>query len=142
MSGTIDRPGFRFIPGPFQYSAGVAALPGFAIERVRFAEPVSLDEGFARIEAYLSARSLPLNAFCACELRSPAPFTDDGFATFNRAYAATLTRWGIIAGDMNPVARSNVCPEQHKPPAPKLPCLLDHGTEPAARHVLRRRRQR
>ena len=27
---------YRFIPGPFQYSAGVAALPGYGIERVRF----------------------------------------------------------------------------------------------------------
>src|SRR5438876_1209205 len=29
--------GYRFIPGPFQYSGGVAAEPGFRIERARFA---------------------------------------------------------------------------------------------------------
>ena len=28
--------GYRFIPGVFQYSAGVAALPGFRIERIVF----------------------------------------------------------------------------------------------------------
>ena len=32
---------FRYIPGVFQYSAGVAALPGFQIMRVRFAAPIS-----------------------------------------------------------------------------------------------------
>src|ERR1700679_4363160 len=44
MAGTIDRQGYRYIPGPFQYSAGVAALPGHAIQRVRFANPVPLAE--------------------------------------------------------------------------------------------------
>jgi hypothetical protein len=29
--------GYRFIKGPFQYSAGVAALPGFRLVRVMFA---------------------------------------------------------------------------------------------------------
>ena len=42
---------FRYVPGPFQYSGGVAAEPGHVIERVRFARPVALEEGFARIEA-------------------------------------------------------------------------------------------
>src|SRR3978361_1797088 len=108
MSGTIERVGYRYIPGPFQYSAGVAALPGFAIERVRFANPGPVAEGFRRIEAFLTEAALPLTAFCACELRSPAPFTDAGFIAFNRVYVGTLERWGIFADDRNPVARSNV----------------------------------
>ncbi|HEY0184537.1 MAG TPA: hypothetical protein VGC09_17175 [Rhodopila sp.] len=120
MTATIDREGYRYIPGPFQYSAGVAALPGFAIERVRFANPVPLLEGFRRIEAFLHDASLPLTAFCACELRSPAPFTDAGFVAFNRDYVGTLERWGIFADDRNPVARSNVCPEIHPPAAPSF----------------------
>ena len=120
MSVTVDSAGFRYIPGPFQYSAGVAALPGFAIHRIRFANPVLLQEGFARIEAFLGAEGLPLSAFCACELRSPEPFTDEGFIAFNRIYVGTLTRWGIMTGDANPVARSNVCPELHKPAAPSF----------------------
>lgn len=120
MTQTVDRAAFRFIPGPFQYSAGVAARPGFAIRRVRFANPVPLADGFARIEAWLGAEGLPLSAFCACELRSPAPFTEDGFVAFNRLYVGTLERWGIVAGDVNPVARSNVCPELDKPETPSF----------------------
>jgi hypothetical protein len=120
MSGTIDREGYRYIPGPFQYSAGVAARPGHTIERVRFANPVPLVEGFGRIEACLRAAGLPLTAFCACELRSPAPFTDAGFVAFNREYVGTLERWGIVANDRNPVARSNVCPEIDPPATPSF----------------------
>jgi hypothetical protein len=120
MEETIDRQGYRYIPGPFQYSAGVAALPGYAIERVRFSNPVPVAEGFRRIEAHLRDASLPLTAFCACELRSPAPFTDAGFIAFNREYVGTLERWGIFANDRNPVARSNVCPEIGNPPEPSF----------------------
>jgi hypothetical protein len=120
MSGPVDRQGYRYIPGPFQYSAGVAALPGFAIERVRFANPVPMAEGFRRIEAFLHDAALPLTAFCACELRSPAPFTDAGFIAFNRGYVGTLEQWGIVANDRNPVARSNVCPEIDKPAKPSF----------------------
>lgn len=120
MTGTIDREGYRYIPGPFQYSAGVAALPGYAVERVRFANPVPLLEGFRRIEAFLRGASLPLTAFCACELRSPAPFTDAGFIAFNRNYVGTLERWGIFSNDRNPVARSNVCPEIDPPATPSF----------------------
>jgi hypothetical protein len=120
MAATIERNGFRFIPGPFQYSGGVAALPGFAMRRVRFANPIPLADGFQKIEAFLGSEGLPLTAFCACELRSPAPFTDQGFIDFNRVYAGTLQRWGVMDGDVNPVARSNVCPELDKPPTPSF----------------------
>jgi hypothetical protein len=120
MSETVDFAGYRYIPGPFQYSAGVAALPGYAIERVRFANPVPIIEGFRRIEAHLTAALVPLTAFCACELRSPAPFTDAGFIAFNRDYVGTLARWGIFADDRNPVARSNVCPEIAPPAQPSF----------------------
>jgi hypothetical protein len=120
MSGTIERDVYRYIPGPFQYSAGVAALPGFAIERVRFANPVPLAEGFRRIETFLADQDQPLTAFCACELRSPGQFTDAGFVAFNREYVGTLERWGIVADDRNPVARSNVCPEIDPPATPSF----------------------
>jgi hypothetical protein len=120
MSQTVERAAYRYIPGPFQYSAGVVARPGFAIRRVRFANPVALAEGFARIEAWLGAEGLALSAFCACELRSPAPFTEEGFVAFNRVYVGTLERWGIVANDVNPVARSNVCPEIDKPASPSF----------------------
>ena len=120
MTSTVDFPdgGYRYVPGVFQYSAGVAAQPGFAIERARFAGVVPLDEGFARIEAHLHSLGRPLTAFCACELRSPAPFTEQGFIEFNRVYVGTLERWGVMRAGVNPVARSNVCPEIDPPVAP------------------------
>ncbi len=122
MSDTIDVPagGYRYIPGVFQYSAGVGALTGYEIERVMFPTPVPLAAGFAFIERYLGEQGVPLLAFCACELRSPAPFTDAGFIAFNRHYCGTLERWGVMTGDKNPVARSNVCPEIDKPAEPSF----------------------
>ena len=85
-----------------------------------FHTPVPLAAGFAFIERYLTEQGVPLLAFCACELRSPAPFTDAGFIAFNRHYCGTLERWGIMTGDKNPVARSNVCPEIDKPAEPSF----------------------
>jgi hypothetical protein len=110
--------GYRYIRGPFQYSGGVAAEPGFSIERVRFARPVVLNEGFERIEAHLRAIGRPCTSFCACELRSPEPFSEQGFVEFNRVYVGTLERWGLFSDDENPVARSNVCPEIEGPSEP------------------------
>ena len=110
--------GYRFIPAVFQYSGGVAAEPGFRIERVTFRTPVPLAAGFERIRRIIEARGRPPAAFCACELRSPEPFTEAGFKAFNEVYAGVLTKWGIYDGRTNPVARSNVCPELHKPAEP------------------------
>lgn len=120
MAETIDVPdgGYRYIPGVFQYSAGVCARASYQIERIVFPRPPPLVAGFAFIERYLQSQGVPLAAFCACELRSPAPFTDAGFTAFNRLYVGTLERWGIMRDDKNPVARSNVCPEQYKPAEP------------------------
>ena len=120
MTGTaVFAPGgYRYIPGPFQYSGGGVAEPGFELERVRFRRPVPIEEGFRAIEAHLSARGRPLTAFCACEMRSPAPFTEPEFRAFNQVYVGTLEGWGIYHDEDNPVARSNVCPEIDAPPAP------------------------
>lgn len=112
--------GYRYIPAVFQYSGGVAAEPGFEIVRIRFHRPVPLNDGFARIERTIRDAGRPLIAFCACELRSPAPFTEDGFRAFNEVYAGTLKRWGVMTGDANPVARSNVCPEIDPPAEPSF----------------------
>ena len=112
--------GYRYIPAVFQYSAGVAAQPGFEIQRIRFHAPVPLAKGFALIERIIRETGRPLTAFCACELRSPAPFTEDGFRAFNEIYAGTLRKWGLFDGEANPVARSNVCPEIDPPPEPSF----------------------
>jgi hypothetical protein len=112
--------GYRFIPAVFQYSGGVAALPGFEIRRVRFQQAVPLAQGFERIERLIGDADRPLSSFCACELRSPEPFTDAGFRAFNEIYVVTLRKWGIYDGKTNPVARSNVCPEIDPPPEPSF----------------------
>jgi len=106
----FDAGGYRYIPAVFQYSGGVAAQPGFELERARFSRPLPLAEGFAAIEAHLRRLGRPLTAFCGCELRSPAPFSEEGFRELNQSYAKTLISWNIARGDDNPVARSNVCP--------------------------------
>lgn len=120
MTAVFAAGGYRYIPAVFQYSGGVAAEPSFEIVRVRFKAPVPLAEGFGRIEQIIRKANRPLAAFCACELRSPAPFTEDGFRAFNEVYAGTLKRWGVMTGDANPVARSNVCPEIHPPAEPSF----------------------
>jgi hypothetical protein len=112
--------GYRYIPAVFQYSGGVAAEPGFEIVRVRFRTPVALSQGFKRIETTIREAGRSLSAFCACELRSPAPFTEDGFKAFNQIYVGTLRDWGVMTGDTNPVARSNVCPAIDPPPEPSF----------------------
>ena len=112
--------GYRFIPGVFQYSGGVAALAGHAIERVRFRAPVPLQQGFAQIERLIGQAGRPLTSFCACELRSPAQFSEQGFRAFNESYVLTLEKWKLFDGKVNPVARSNVCPLIDPPAEPSL----------------------
>lgn len=119
-TAVFEAGGYRYVRGPFQYSGGVAAEPGYMIERVRFARPRPLEDGFRAIEAHLTAIDRPFTSFCACELRSPAPFTEEGFIAFNRVYVGTLERWGIFRDEENPVARSNVCPEIAPPPEPSF----------------------
>lgn len=122
MAQILDFPdgGYRFIRGVFPYSAGVAAQPGMAIERVRLRSMLPLAQGFAAIAAHLAASGRPRSALCACELRSPAQFTDEGFAAFNARYVATLTDWGLFRDGVNPVARSNLAPAVRAPAEPVL----------------------
>ena len=134
--------GYRFIPAVFQYSGGVAAEPGYRIERVTFRKPVPLAAGFARIKSIIEGRGRPLTSFCACELRSPEPFTEAGFKAFNELYVGTLREWGLYDGHTNPVARSNVCPELHKPPEPSFHAFAFTVARRGCRAQLLRSRQR
>jgi hypothetical protein len=102
---------YQFIPGVFQYSAGVRSDEGFEIVRARFRKMLPLSDAIAAIEAHLRSRDRPLGSFCACELRSPAPFSEDGFKAFNKEYVGWLDRWKLIKDGINPVARTNVCPQ-------------------------------
>ncbi len=111
---------YATIPAVFQYSGGVAASPGFEIERATFRKLLPLAAGFARVEAHLESIGRPLTSFCACELRSPGQFSESGFIAFNQLYCETLSRWGVYDGatKFNPVARSNVCPLIEAPKEP------------------------
>src|SRR5712672_728325 len=121
MTTSAFAPGnYRFIPAVFQYSSGAAAEAGYEIERVRFDRPLPLAAGFAEAADYIQAAGRPLTSFCACELRSPAAFTEDGFRRFNEHYVKTLAEWGLFDGTVNPVARSNVCPEIDPPAEPSF----------------------
>jgi hypothetical protein len=110
--------GYAFLEGVFPYSQGVKALPGYAIERLRFARPLPIAEGFRAIEAQLAALGRPRTALCAAELRSPQPFSFGGFGAFNEGYVDVLKDWGIFRDGLNPVARSNVAPEIEPPAEP------------------------
>ena len=113
--------GYRYLPSVFQYSAGVAAEPGFQLVQARFASVLPIQEAFTAIEQHLNTIGRPLTAFAHCELRSPKQFDDQGFIDFNRQYVSTLERWGIYQAQaggvsfINPVARTNVCPEYFGP---------------------------
>ena len=120
MTQDFSAGNYRFIPAVFQYSSGAAAFSGFEIERVRFERLTPLAQGFAKAAQYIEAAGRPLTSFCACELRSPAAFTEAGFLAFNQHYVKTLAEWGIFDGTINPVARSNVCPEIDPPAEPSF----------------------
>lgn len=123
---------YRFIPSVFQYSGGVVAEPGHRIERVTFRRPVPLVDGFRRAAEIIRDAGRPLTAFCACELRSPAPFSEAGFRSFNESYVDTLKNWGLFEGGLNPVARSNVCPEISPPPEPSFHAFAFTTVSPGA----------
>lgn len=120
MIDTVEaaNSGYRYMPGVTQYSCGVGALPGFTLQRVRFSRVVPLKQGFAMIADIVGKAGRPLTAFAACELRSPAPFTEQGFKDFNEIYIKTLIDWGVMKAGVNPIARSNVCPKLDPPSEP------------------------
>ena len=98
MAATIDIPagGYRYIP---------LCLPVLG-RRARRCEGYPDRAGGIRPDPCRSPRALRGSsttwasrvcrcmAFCACELRSPAQFTDTGFIDFNRHYTATLNAMG------------------------------------------------
>ena len=113
MQEILEYPqgGYRFIKGSMAYSLGVAALPGYRLERVRFEKLVPLDEAFARVANFLEEAKRPPVALAACELRSPHQFTEAGFGKFNDRYFKILGSIGISSFvDTNPISRTNVCP--------------------------------
>jgi hypothetical protein len=118
----IDHPtgGYRFLPGIAPYSCGVVSQPGFEIAHVTMHRPAPYREGMERIRRSLEAEGRPVSALCGVELRSPRPFSFEGFAEFNAGYARILEDWGVFVDGVNPVARTNVAPEVAPPGSPTL----------------------
>lgn len=112
--------GYSFLRGISPYSAGVVAAPGFEIEHVRLEHALPLEHGFQRIESFLASEYRRREALCGVELRSPRPFTFQGFQDFNQRYVDILKRWGILLDGLNPVARTNVAPAVDPPAEPSL----------------------
>jgi hypothetical protein len=112
--------GYRFLPGIAPFSAGVVATAGHQIVHVTLRAPVPWREGFALVERHLAEQQRPRGALCAIELRSPAPFTFDGFDEFNAGYQALLAEWRLLVDGENPIARTNVAPVVSPPSAPVL----------------------
>ena len=112
--------GFSFLRGGSAYSAGVVAAPGFLIEHVRLSHAIPLMAGFALVEAHLGAAGRPRAALCAVALRSPEPFSFEGFKEFNTIYSGVLKSWDLMVDGINPVARTNVAPVTGAPAVPSL----------------------
>ncbi|MBI1881825.1 MAG: RidA family protein [Chloroflexi bacterium] len=111
---------YRFLTGSAPYSSGVVAIPGYEIVHATLGRPLPYRQGFQLIAQHLSAQDRPRQALCAIELRSPKPFTFEGFAEFNRGYQEILVDWDLLVAGQNPVARTNVAPEMYPPDEPVL----------------------
>lgn len=111
---------YRFLPGISAFSSGTVAAPGHEIVHVTLAAPLPWRAGFTRIERHLREQGRPRTALCGIELRSPAPFTFDGFAKFNDGYRSLLGEWDILVGEDNPIPRTNVAPVVAAPAEPSL----------------------
>lgn len=120
MLRDVAAGGYRFLPGIAAFSAGVVAQPGWEVVHARLAAPMPWREGFARIDRHLKDVGRPRAALCGIMLRSPAPFTFDGFDGFNQDYRALLADWKILVGDDNPIPRTNVAPVVRAPSVPSL----------------------
>jgi len=111
---------YRFLPGIPAFSSGVVATAGWEIVHATLRVPVPWRDGFAQIERHLRAQGRPRTALCGIELRSPAPFTFEGFETFNQGYRALLADWQILVDGENPIPRTNVAPVIAAPAEPSL----------------------
>ena len=110
-----SKGGYRFLPGIEPYSSGVIAEPGWEIVHVTLAHPLPWRGGLISIRRYLEQVGRDRHGLCGIELRCPEPFSMEGFIGFNREYRSLLEDWGMLVGDDNPIARTNVAPVEDAP---------------------------
>ena len=115
-----EKGNYSFLRGIAPYSAGVVAAEGHEIVHARFLRPRPIAAGFRALREHVIGGGRPLQAVCGIELRSPRPFTFDGFADFNAGYVEALKEFGIISEGENPVARTNIAPEIGAPAEPAM----------------------
>jgi len=111
---------YRFLPGIAPFSSGVVAIAGYQVVHATLRAPIPWRDGFGLIDRHLRAENRPRAALCAIELRSPAPFSFDGFDSFNAGYQALLAEWKLHVDGDNPIARTNVAPVTGAPREPSL----------------------
>jgi len=111
---TFADGGYRYIPAVSQYSGGVVPEHGSRIERVVLSRVLPLAEGFEFIDSHLKQLGRPATAFCACELRSPAQFTEQGFRDFNASRDSTRSLTPYRIPMPHPASLSQVAPNARK----------------------------
>ena len=120
MTRDVPAGGYRFLPGIDPYSSGVVTMPGHQVVHATLRAPMPWRDGFALIDRHLRAEGRPRAALCAIALRSPKPFSFEGFAEFNAGYRELLIAWGLLVDGANPIARTNVAPLIGAPSEPSL----------------------
>ncbi|MCY3559799.1 MAG: RidA family protein [bacterium] len=111
---------YHFLSGIDPYSCGVVADAGHEVVHATLRTPLPWREGFELIDAHLAAAARSRHALCGIQLRSPEPFTMAGFIEFNVGYCDLVKSWDLYVGDLNPIARTNVAPEDFPPEAVSL----------------------
>ena len=114
------RGNYHFLKGIDPYSCGVVADSGSEIVHVVLEQALPWRAAFDRVESHLQEVDRPRYALCGMELRSPVPFSMQGFIDFNKEYCAVLREWDLYMGELNPVARTNVAPKFDAPESPVL----------------------
>jgi hypothetical protein len=108
--------GFAYLTDPGSpFSAGVGALPGHELTRIRLHRPLPLDQGLELAAKLLAAAGRPPTALAALELRAPKIMSRQEFSTFNGRYLEALRSRGFVTGDGVAVARSNMVPAYEPP---------------------------
>ena len=111
---------YHFISGIAPFSSGVSAMQGYEIVHLTLKTPIPYRRGFDVIDKHLASLGRPRQALCAVELRSPSPFSFNGFDRFNQGYQDILADWELLIDGYNPVARTNIIPFIKVPDEPSL----------------------